>query len=185
MKTILSIFLLFTFLANSCGSDLEPEPKIETFEVPAKYEISFIYEYYKEPGQEPIQASINSMWNTNFIDFKADGTCLFQNTDLSIRGISIWGDQDYAGTYKITGNELELNFDIDGKSYKYYASLDPNFNSTGIFSDNGFGITADKEQRLRAIEANKNSLSIDDYNKQIAYYNSSTRYEQDVVFEKK
>lgn len=176
MKTLLSIFILFTYLANSCSND--PEPEVESLKIEGKYEITFIYEYISTPEKSPIQASINTLQNTNFIDFKSDGSCVFQNTNLSIRGISTFGRDSYSGSFKTVGNELELNFIIEGNNLKYYASVSEK-------SDGELRLKANKEYHLKALMANSNSLNQSDYDEYLAEYNKSTRFEQEVTLEKK
>lgn len=176
MKTLVSILFLFTLLARSCGSDTELQPA--SIKIEGKYEITFIYEYIRTPGESPIQASINTLQNTNFIDFKTDGTCFFENTDLSIRGISTFSRDSYSGSFKVAEKELELNFVIDGKDFKYYATILQS-------DDNELIIEANKEHHLKAIAANRNSFDMPVYEQYLAAYTESTAYDQEVTLLKK
>lgn len=164
LKKLLFIATLFSFFSCSKKSD-----EISPVNLKGKWYLSYIFTYRQEEGKSPLQATMNGWPEDNIIVFNEDGTCKFQKLYIDTYGFNIFGNENYSGTYQLSGNNVTLQLTENGEKL----FLDLTYNKV---SATEMELNQEKAQILSGLEKSKNAIGQETFNDAQAFANQYKTY---------
>ncbi len=174
MKNTLLI-LLFGALVTSCSSSESPEPKTQ-LNIEGKWYVDFIFNYRTPIGKSPINASINTFPNENFIIFEPNGKASTLDLGIDTYGFDIFVPETYTeASYQIDDKDLKINHTYNGKKYVSYYTI-------RSVDDKKLVLFQKKAQFIKALEENRSALGETIYKEKLEIYNNNNRFESEAEF---
>ncbi|MCA0363652.1 MAG: lipocalin family protein [Bacteroidetes bacterium] len=164
LKKILCFVTLISIFSCSKNSDNIPAENLQ-----GKWYLSHIFTYRQEEGKSPLQATMNGWPEDNIIIFNEDGTCKFQKLYIDTYGFNIFGNENYSGTYQLSGNNVALQLNENGE--KIFLDL-----TVKKISATEMELNQEKTQILSGLEKSKTAWGQETYNDAMAFANQYKTY---------